>query len=58
MYQVQEDTMFGDEGEEEEEIEEDVEEEEEEDSEGVIMSKGGLERSSSKAKLDGSVSID
>lgn len=49
--------MFGDEVEEDEEIEEEVNEEDEEesDSEGVIVSRGGLERSSSKARLDGGV---
>ena len=48
--------MFGDEEEEQEEIDEEIDDEDdEEDSEGVIVSKGGLERSSSKAKLDGAV---
>ena len=48
--------MFGDEEEEQEEIDEEInDEDDEEDSEGVIVSKGGLERSASKAKLDGAV---
>ena len=49
--------MFGDE-EDEQEIDEEIsDEEDEEDSEGVIVSKGGLERSASKAKLDGAVRL-
>ena len=48
--------MFGDEEELEEEIDEEIDEGDE-DSEGVIVSKGGLERSASKAKLDGAVRL-
>ncbi len=54
LIQVKEDTMFGDQG--QEEIEEDMRyDDEEEDSEGVIVSKG-IERTSSKSKIDGGVS--
>ena len=50
--------MFGDEEDEQEEIDEEISDgEDEEDSEGVIVSKGGLERSASKAKLDGAVRL-